>query len=61
MDVVEVAINQCGPISERRLAFVDTNGECWLAMVNSYGVAQRAEKIGLFTEYLSRKNMTNFV
>ncbi|KAI1722949.1 intraflagellar transport protein 80 like protein [Ditylenchus destructor] len=61
MDVIEVAINQCGPIAERRLAFVDTNGECWLAMVNSYGVAQRAEKIGSLVSDLHFNTITNML
>jgi intraflagellar transport protein 80 len=45
-DVVELAINQCGPVADRRVAFVDANGECFIGLVNTYGAARRWEKIG---------------
>ncbi|KAI6172849.1 Intraflagellar transport protein 80-like protein [Aphelenchoides besseyi] len=46
VDIVEVAINQCGPVSERRVAFVDVNGECFIGLINTYGAIRRCEKIG---------------
>lgn len=47
-----MAINQCGGSAERRLAFVDINGECFVALINTYGATRRCEKIGKFLEKL---------
>ena len=44
--IVELCVNQCGSISDRRVAFVDSNGDCFLALVNCFGAAQRSIKIG---------------
>jgi hypothetical protein len=48
VDIAEVAVNQCGSTPERRVAFVDINGECFIALINTYGATRRCEKIGYY-------------
>uniref|UniRef100_A0A915EGG2 Intraflagellar transport protein 80 homolog n=1 Tax=Ditylenchus dipsaci TaxID=166011 RepID=A0A915EGG2_9BILA len=60
-DITEVAVNQFGLIADRRIAFVDANSECWLALVNSYGAAQRAEKLGSLVSNLCFNTSTNML
>ncbi|KAH7708444.1 WD40 repeat [Aphelenchoides avenae] len=46
VDVVELALNQCGTLADRRVAFVDINSDCYLAVVNAYATLQKVEKLG---------------
>ncbi|KAI6222302.1 Intraflagellar transport protein 80-like protein [Aphelenchoides fujianensis] len=61
VDIVEVAINQCGPLAERRIAFVDINGECFIGLINTYGAMRRCEKIGAMISNIHFNNNTNML
>ncbi|KAI6204717.1 Intraflagellar transport protein 80-like protein [Aphelenchoides besseyi] len=61
VDIFEVAINQCGPVSERRVAFVDVNGECFIGLINTYGAIRRCEKIGAMISNINFNNNTNML
>ena len=45
MEVMEVALDQSGPASERRLAFVDKNRDLYLTQVRVYGSARKTVKL----------------
>jgi len=45
-EVVELAVSQCGPMADRRVAFVDSNAECFLALINSYEANRRLSRLG---------------
>ncbi|KAL3116569.1 hypothetical protein niasHT_001053 [Heterodera trifolii] len=51
----------CGTFAERRVAFVDQKGDCFLALVSCYGSAQRTAKIGSLISCLSANNLTNML
>lgn len=61
LEVVELALNQCGPLAERRLAFVDSNADCFLALINSYGALRRYEKIGSLISNIHFNNTSNML
>ncbi|KAI6192323.1 Intraflagellar transport protein 80-like protein [Aphelenchoides bicaudatus] len=61
VDVTEVAVNQCGSSSERRVAFVDINGECFVGLINTYGAMRRCEKIGAMISNIHFNNTTNML
>lgn len=54
-------MNQCGGMAERRVAFVDSNGDCFLALVNCYGASQRSVKIGSLISCLAPNNASNML
>ena len=45
-NIVELCVNQCGGIVDRRIIFLDINGDCFIALVNRYGAPERIQKIG---------------
>ena len=45
MDIMEVALDQSGSASERRLAFVDKNRDLYLTQVRVYGSARKTVKL----------------
>uniref|UniRef100_A0A915MED8 Intraflagellar transport protein 80 homolog n=1 Tax=Meloidogyne javanica TaxID=6303 RepID=A0A915MED8_MELJA len=45
-NIVELCVNQCGGIVDRRIIFLDMNGDCFIALVNRYGAPERIQKIG---------------
>ncbi|CAK5051700.1 unnamed protein product [Meloidogyne enterolobii] len=47
-NIVELCVNQCGGIVDRRIIFLDINGDCFIALVNRYGAPERIQKIGGF-------------
>uniref|UniRef100_A0A914H2A7 Uncharacterized protein n=1 Tax=Globodera rostochiensis TaxID=31243 RepID=A0A914H2A7_GLORO len=61
LDVTELCVNMCGSFAERRVAFVDLNGDCFLSLVNCYESAQRTAKIGSLISCLSSNNSTNML
>ncbi|CAD5233469.1 unnamed protein product [Bursaphelenchus xylophilus] len=61
VEIVEVALNQCGPLSERRIAFVDVNSDCFLGKINSYGALRRYEKLDTAISNIHFNNLTNML
>lgn len=45
-DIIEIAIDQCGPANDRKLAFIDKCLDCFLVVVKTYGTFQKIAKIG---------------
>lgn len=45
-EIIEIAIDQCGPSNERKLAFIDKNNDVFLSSVKSFGPGQRIVKLG---------------
>ncbi|KAL7072197.1 hypothetical protein ACQ4LE_008505 [Meloidogyne hapla] len=60
-NIVELCVNQCGGIVDRRIIFLDTNGDCFIALVNRYGAPERIQKIGSLLSCLTPNNSTNMM
>ncbi|KAH7717435.1 WD40 repeat [Aphelenchoides avenae] len=61
VDVVELALNQCGTLTDRRVAYVDINSDCYLAVVNAYATLQKVEKLGSLVTNITFNNTTNML
>ncbi|CAI4226047.1 unnamed protein product [Auanema sp. JU1783] len=60
-DIMEVAISQTGPLSERTVAFRDQNSNIHLALVKTYRLSQRIAKIGSLVEQLTFNDVSNIL
>ncbi|KAF1745710.1 hypothetical protein GCK72_022157 [Caenorhabditis remanei] len=60
-DIVELTVNQCGPLNDRSVAFRDHIGAVYIAMVKTFGVSQRMVKIGSLVEQLVFNDVTNML
>ncbi|KAE9554173.1 hypothetical protein FO519_002594 [Halicephalobus sp. NKZ332] len=61
VDISQLALNQCGPTSERRIVFLDSNADCFISLVNSYSAVQRIEKIGTMMTDIKFNDSTNML
>ncbi|XP_066266233.1 intraflagellar transport protein 80 homolog [Branchiostoma lanceolatum] len=61
MEVMEVALDQCGPAPERRLALVDKNRDLYLAQVRAVGGARKVIKLGTMVHSMSWNDETNML
>ena len=46
MEVLEIALDQCGPATERKLAIVDKNRDLFLTSVRIFGTERKSTKMG---------------
>lgn len=46
LEVVEVALDQCGPSTERKIALIDKNRDLYLTSVRHLGREPKISKIG---------------
>ncbi|VDN28090.1 unnamed protein product [Gongylonema pulchrum] len=60
-DVIKIAIDQCGPPSGRKVAFIDKSLDCYLALVKTYGISQRIAKIGAVVTNIHFNDQTNML
>uniref|UniRef100_A0A1I7VWG2 WD_REPEATS_REGION domain-containing protein n=1 Tax=Loa loa TaxID=7209 RepID=A0A1I7VWG2_LOALO len=60
-DIIEIAIDQCGSASERKLAFIDKCLDCFLAVVKTYGAFQKIAKIGVMVTNIHFNDQTNML
>lgn len=61
VDISQISLNQCGAISDRRIVFIDTNGDCYISLINAYAALQRIEKIGSMITDIRFNNSTNML
>lgn len=47
LEVLEIALDQCGPSAERRLAIVDKNTDLYLTSVRVFGTERKTLKLGM--------------
>ena len=47
---MEIALDQCGPATERRLAIIDKNRDLYLTSVRVFGTERKSNKLGRKTE-----------
>ena len=43
---MEIALDQCGPPTERRLAIIDKNRDLYLTSVRTFGTDRKSVKLG---------------
>ena len=46
VEVLEIALDQCGPATERKLAIVDKNRDLFLTSVRIFGTERKSTKMG---------------
>ncbi|XP_069831369.1 intraflagellar transport protein 80 homolog isoform X2 [Dendropsophus ebraccatus] len=61
IEVVEIALDQGGPASERKIAFVDKNRDLYISTVRKLGKEQRAVKIGSMVHTLAWSDLSNIL
>ncbi|XP_014664680.1 PREDICTED: intraflagellar transport protein 80 homolog [Priapulus caudatus] len=61
MEVVELALDQHGPMSERRLALIDKNRDLYLATVRTFGTAHKVMKLAVMIQSMSWNDDTNML
>ncbi|KAI8515118.1 Intraflagellar transport protein 80 [Branchiostoma belcheri] len=61
LEVMEVALDQCGPAPERRLALVDRNRDLYLAQVRATGGTRKVIKLGTMVHSMSWNDETNML
>ncbi|KAL6734894.1 hypothetical protein Aduo_005385 [Ancylostoma duodenale] len=60
-EITELTLSQCGKLTERILAFRDSDAAVFVARVKTYGIAQRIAKIGSSVEHLHFNDTTNML
>ncbi|EGT54704.1 CBN-CHE-2 protein [Caenorhabditis brenneri] len=60
-DIMELTVNQCGPLNDRNVAFRDHIGAVYIAMIKTFGVSARMVKIGSLVEQLVFNDVTNML
>ncbi|VDK82555.1 unnamed protein product [Onchocerca ochengi] len=60
-DIIEIAIDQCGPANDRKLAFIDKCLDCFLVVVKTYGTFQKIAKIGAVVTNILFNDQTNML
>ncbi|RCN33709.1 WD domain, G-beta repeat protein, partial [Ancylostoma caninum] len=60
-EITELTLSQCGKLSERVLAFRDSDAAVFVGRVKTYGIAQRIAKIGSSVEHLHFNDTTNML
>ncbi|KAL5004430.1 hypothetical protein ScPMuIL_017886 [Solemya velum] len=61
LEVLEIALDQCGPSSERRLAIVDKNTDLYLTSVRVFGTERKTLKLGTMIQSLAWNDGTNML
>lgn len=61
LEVMEVALDQCGPSQERRLAFIDKNRDLYLTQCRIYGSNRKTVKLATMIHSLTWNNESNML
>lgn len=61
LEVMDVALDQCGPPNERRLAIVDKNRDLFLTSVRVFGRERRITKLGTMVQSMAWNDATNML
>ncbi|VIO89049.1 Uncharacterized protein BM_BM3921 [Brugia malayi] len=60
-DIIEIVMDQCGSVNNRKLAFIDKCLDCFLAVVNTYGIFRKIAKIGAMVTNILFNDQTNML
>ncbi|OWF41163.1 intraflagellar transport protein 80 homolog [Mizuhopecten yessoensis] len=61
LDVMEIALDQCGPATERRLAIIDKNRDLYLTPVRVFGTERKSYKLGNMIQSLAWNDASNML
>ncbi|XP_032237699.1 intraflagellar transport protein 80 homolog isoform X2 [Nematostella vectensis] len=61
MEVMELALNQCGPTGDRQLAIIDKNRDLYLTPVKHIGPAAKLVKLGTMVTSMAWNDSTNML
>jgi len=53
MEVVDIALSQCGSTNERQLTIIDKNRDMYLATVKHIGASGKFVRLGMFKKVFS--------
>ncbi|KAK3095326.1 hypothetical protein FSP39_013242, partial [Pinctada imbricata] len=61
LEVMEVALDQCGPPTERRMAIIDKNRDLYLTSVRTFGTDRKSVKLGNMIQSLQWNDSANML
>lgn len=61
LEVMEIALDQCGPATERRLAIIDKNRDLYLTSVRVFGSERKSNKLGNMIQSLCWNDSANML
>ncbi|XP_050395102.1 intraflagellar transport protein 80 homolog [Patella vulgata] len=61
LEVIEVALDQCGPTGERRLAIIDRNRDLHMTSVRVFGAERKSVKLGPMIHSMAWNDETNML
>ncbi|KAJ8256291.1 hypothetical protein COCON_G00184430 [Conger conger] len=61
MEVVEIALDQCGTVNERKIALIDRNRDLYLTSVRRFGREEKANKIGTMVHTMAWNDTANIL
>ncbi|ESP00252.1 hypothetical protein LOTGIDRAFT_225973 [Lottia gigantea] len=61
LEVMEIALDQCGPTTERRLAIIDKNRDLYLTSVRIFGTERKSAKLGTMIQSMAWNDETNML
>ncbi|XP_076095976.1 intraflagellar transport protein 80 homolog [Mytilus galloprovincialis] len=61
LEVMEIALDQCGPATERRLAIVDKNRDLYVTSVRVFGGERKTHKLGNMIQSLAWNDSANML
>ncbi|XP_076837223.1 intraflagellar transport protein 80 homolog isoform X1 [Brachyhypopomus gauderio] len=61
MEVMEIALDQCGPSSDRKIALIDKNRDLYVAAVRRLGREQTLHKLGTMVHTMAWNDSTNIL
>ncbi|XP_062598363.1 intraflagellar transport protein 80 homolog [Saccostrea cucullata] len=61
LEVMEIALDQCGPATERRLAIIDKNRDLYLTSVRVFGTERKSNKLGNMIQSLCWNDSANML
>uniref|UniRef100_A0A8C7YCK0 Intraflagellar transport 80 homolog (Chlamydomonas) n=1 Tax=Oryzias sinensis TaxID=183150 RepID=A0A8C7YCK0_9TELE len=61
LEVVEIALDQCGPATDRKIALIDKNRDLYLASVRHFGRETKICKIGTMVDNIAWNDAANIL
>ncbi|PVD18640.1 hypothetical protein C0Q70_21190 [Pomacea canaliculata] len=61
VEVMEIALDQCGPASERKISIIDRNRDLFLTSVRIFGMERKSIKIASMIHMMAWNNETNML
>ncbi|XP_062521440.1 intraflagellar transport protein 80 homolog [Corticium candelabrum] len=60
-EILEIAVDQCGPVAYRQLSFIDKNKDIYLTRIRQHGAAAKAIRLGSMVTSIAWNDNTNML